>query len=368
MKAIALRRGAEQVELVEMPEPTLGDGEVMVQAIRTGVCGTDREMIRRQAVDVPPGEDVLVLGHEGLGRVVDTRGDVGGLAPGDLVVPIVRRGCGRCNACNTGHPDYCFTGRYTERGIHRQHGFFSEFYADRPEYLVRAAPEIEDVAVLGEPMSVSVKAAGIALAFQERVRFEGAYSQPGARERVLVAGHGPIGMLGLLLFRVSGFDVWVLGRRGPDDPQVTMIEGIGARYVHTDDIDDLVAETGGFFIIFEATGLSDVTFRLAGYLSRNGVLLLTGVPRGPKAIRIDGNTLMASLVRYNQAIIGSVNACAGCFESALASLGRFKRDYPDFMQRLFTSRYSLTAWQQAFAPKRRHDIKVTVEFESGSIN
>ncbi len=362
MKAIALRRNAENVELIEMPEPVLRDGEVMVQAVRTGVCGTDRELIQQKKVDAPPGADFLVLGHEGLGRIVDTRGDVGHLKKGDLVVPVVRRGCGRCNACNTGHQDMCFSGQYTERGIHRAHGFFSEFYADRPEYLALARPEIEDVAVLGEPMSVSVKAVGIALEFQNRVRFNGVYSRPGVRERVLVAGHGPIGMLGLMLFIDTGFDVWVLGRRPPGDTQVVMIESVGAHYVRTEEVEAEVRRNGGFFIIFEATGLSEVTFQLANYLSRNGVLLLTGVPRGPKEIQIDGNTLMASLVRFNQAIIGSVNACASCFGDALGALGRFKREHPDFMQRLFTSRYPLAEWQGAFTGKGHDDIKVTIEF------
>ena len=362
MKAIALHRDADNVDLIEMPEPGLREGEVMIQAIRTGVCGTDRELIERHKVDAPPGEEFLVIGHEGLGRVVDMRGEVSRLRRGDLVVPVVRRGCGECNACLTGHADYCYTGRYTERGIHKQHGFFSEFYADRPEYLAVALPEAEDVAVLGEPMSVSVKAVGIALDFQARVRFEGAFSRKGVRERVLIAGHGPIGMLGLLLFLEMGFEVWVLGRRPPGDPQVQMIESVGARYARTEEVEDEVRRTGGFFIIFEATGLSEVTFQLATYLSRNGVLLLTGVPRGPKPIQIDGNTLMASLVRFNQGIIGSVNACAGCFQSALASLGRFKREHPEFMRRMFTSRYTLADWPEAFSGKGRDDIKVTVEF------
>jgi threonine dehydrogenase-like Zn-dependent dehydrogenase len=364
MRAIALRRGATEAELVDVPEPTLHEGEVMVQAVRTGVCGTDRELIERQKVDAPPGADFLILGHEGLGRVVDVRGEVGGFKRGDLVVPVVRRGCGDCNACLTGHADYCYTGRYTERGIHKQHGFFSEFYADRPEYLVVAPPEIEDVAVLGEPMSVSVKAVGIALDFQRRVRFNGAYSRPQAKERVLVAGHGPIGMLGLLLFLETGFDVWVLGRRPTGDPQVEMIESVGARYARSDDVQEEVKRNGGFFAILEATGLSEVTFQLANYLGRNGVLLLTGVPRGPKSMQIDGNTLMASLVRFNQGIIGSVNACAGCFESALASLGQFRREHPDFMERIFTSRYTLADWREAFTGKGHNDIKVTVEFQA----
>ena len=70
MQAILLRQGATQVELAELPDPKCQPGQVIVQALETGICGTDREMIQRQIVDVPPGRDYLVLGHEGLGKVV----------------------------------------------------------------------------------------------------------------------------------------------------------------------------------------------------------------------------------------------------------------------------------------------------------
>ena len=71
MQAILLRQGAKQVELAEVPDPQPQPGQVLIQALDTGICGTDREMISRQIVDVPPGEEYLILGHEGLGRVVE---------------------------------------------------------------------------------------------------------------------------------------------------------------------------------------------------------------------------------------------------------------------------------------------------------
>jgi len=351
--------------MVEMAQPEPQHGQVLVQAIRTGVCGTDREMTLRRIVDAPPGEDFLVLGHEGFGRIVAVRGDVGNYRVGDLVVPVVRRGCGECNACNTDNADMCFTGKYAERGIHKQHGFFSEYYADFPRYLAKASPDIEDVAVLGEPMSVSVKATGWALSFQERVRFNGAYSQQGKHENVLIAGHGPIGLLATFLFLANtDFNVYVLGRRPKGDPIVAYVEDIGARYLNSEngEIEDFVKSYGGFFVIFEATGLSALTFKLAQYLGRNGVMILTGVPRVSQTIEIDGDAIMASLVRYNQAIIGSVNACRGCFQDSLKQLARFKEIWGEKFTRIITSRYKLRDYKEAFGGKRPDDIKTVIEF------
>lgn len=364
MQAILLRQGAKQVELADVPEPQCQPGQVLIQALDTGICGTDREMIQRQIVDVPPGQDYLVLGHEGLGRVVQTSAPQSPLKVGNLVVPIVRRGCGQCNACNTHHVDYCYTGRYTERGIHKQDGFFSTYYADLPQYLVKVPDQLEDVAVLAEPLSVTVKAAQIAESLLRRVKFGGYYSQIGKRERALIVGHGAIGMLGTLLLLEQGFDVYVLGRRPKGDFQRTLIEQLGVSYLDatTSQPQEFVEAHGGFLLILEATGLSEITFQLANYLGRNGTMVLTGVPRGPKTFQIDGNTLMANIVRTNQAIVGSVNACTGCFAKALEYLAIFKNKYPTLMSKIITARYKPEQFQTPFSKKGRDDIKVVIDF------
>ena len=364
MQAILLRSGASQVELADVPDPACRDGQVLIQTLETGICGTDREMIQRQIVDVPPHQDYLVLGHESLGRIVEISAKQNALNVGDLVVPIVRRGCGQCNACNTGHVDYCYTGKYTERGIHKQDGFFSTYYADWPKYLVKVPPELEDVAVLAEPLSVTVKASQIAMSLLRRVKFANSYSQPGKRERVLVAGHGPIGMLAILLLLEKGFEVFVLGRRKSGDFQRSLVEQIGVTYLdaNTDQTTELVARQGGFLLILEATGLSEITFQLANYLGRNGTMVLTGVPRGPKTFQIDGNTLMANIVRTNQAIVGSVNACTGCFAKALEHLAVFKQKHPQIMSKIITARCKPEQFEEPFTKKDPDAIKVVIDF------
>jgi threonine dehydrogenase-like Zn-dependent dehydrogenase len=365
VKAVALRTGAETVELLDVPEPEPGRGQVKIRAICGGVCGTDREIIRRRIPDVPPGEDFLILGHEGLGEIVEVNGQVDGFAVGDLVVPRVRRGCGKCNACNTGNSDYCFTGDYTERGIHKVHGFLCEYFVDDPQYLVKVDNDIADVAVLAEPMSVSVKAAEIALTLARRVKFDGWYSQPGKPEKALVAGHGPIGMLGTMLLSVLGFDVHVMGRRDKGDFQRDLVERSGIEYFdhRHNEVDEHIAEQGQFFLIFEATGLSEITFDLANYLGRNGTMVLTGVPRGPNEMSIDGNRFMAQVVRTNQVIVGSVNACRGCFEQGLKYLQRFKKDFPEIMDNIFTSRFPAEQCREALAGRKDpKEIKTLIEF------
>ncbi len=366
MKAIALRAGSTSVELTDLAKPAPRTGEVLVKTVSCGLCGTDREIIRRGIPDVPPGEDFLVLGHEALGRVEALGpGTETDLKPGDLVTVMVRRGCGKCNACLTGHVDYCYTGQYTERGIHKVHGFFTEYFVDQPQYVVPVPADLEDLGVLAEPMSVSAKAYEVAAGLMGRVCFDGACSFRARQEKALVAGHGPIGMLAALLLMTEGYDVSVLGRRKPGDFQRAFVESFGARYLDiTKDEDRVFAEQeGGFLLIIEAAGIAELTFRLPGLLSRNGILVLTGVPRGPQEICLDGNTLMASLVRFNQTITGTVNASRENFKMGLRYLEAFKEKSPETVRGIITSRYTLDNWQDAFGAKNQDEIKAVIEFE-----
>src|SRR5207244_13278075 len=121
----------------EAPEPAPGDGTVLVDTLLVGVCGTDIEIASGAYGWPPPGRDRLVLGHESLGRVVEAPA-ASGLAPGDLVVGIVRRPDPvPCGPCAIGQWDMCRNGLYTERGIKEIDGYASERYRIEPEYAVK---------------------------------------------------------------------------------------------------------------------------------------------------------------------------------------------------------------------------------------
>jgi threonine dehydrogenase-like Zn-dependent dehydrogenase len=57
--------------LEEVDEPDVQDGDVLVEAVAVGVCGTDVEIVEGKYGWAPPGSTRLVLGHESLGRVLD---------------------------------------------------------------------------------------------------------------------------------------------------------------------------------------------------------------------------------------------------------------------------------------------------------
>jgi threonine dehydrogenase-like Zn-dependent dehydrogenase len=118
MRALAVTPGTKgSAEVADVPEPRAGEGELLVEALAMGVCGTDREILAGEYGWAPPGSGRLVLGHESLGRVVEASPG-SAFAAGDLVAGVVRRPDPvPCGACAVDEFDMCRNGRYRERGI-----------------------------------------------------------------------------------------------------------------------------------------------------------------------------------------------------------------------------------------------------------
>src|SRR4029077_8603964 len=130
------------------------------------------------------------LGHECLGEVIEVGPGVRAVAPGDLVVPAVRRPCPHdaCSPCRTGRQDHCHTGDFVEYGIKGRHGFLVEEVVEGARYLHRAPPWLRDVAVLVEAAPTAEKALAQVGGVREQL-------EDHSGRTALVAGAGPVGLL-----------------------------------------------------------------------------------------------------------------------------------------------------------------------------
>src|SRR5262245_20706732 len=223
MRAITVSPGtAHSARLEEVPEPPETDGAVLVRTWALGVCGTDREILDGRYGFAPPGQQRLILGHESLGAV-EAAPNGCGLAPGDLVVGIVRRPDPEpCIACAAGEWDMCRNGRYTERGIKERHGYVAERFRIEPEFAVKIDPALGILCILLEPASILAKAWDHTERIGQRAR--------GWRSKaLLVTGAGPIGLLAAQMGMQRGLDVHVLdyNRGGPKE---AIVRDLGATY------------------------------------------------------------------------------------------------------------------------------------------
>src|SRR5580765_6257822 len=64
MRALTVIPGqAHSAQVIDVPEPAVGDGPILVETLALGICGTDREIVAGHYGWTPPGRDRLILGH-----------------------------------------------------------------------------------------------------------------------------------------------------------------------------------------------------------------------------------------------------------------------------------------------------------------
>jgi threonine dehydrogenase-like Zn-dependent dehydrogenase len=335
VKAIAVFPGKpDSVHLAELPEPTLDevpDGRgVLVKVLRVGVDGTDREINAAEYGAAPPGEDVLVLGHESFGRVEAVGRSVRDLAPGDYVVATVRRP-GTSLYDRIGLSDMTTDDTYFERGISLRHGYLTERYVDDAEFIVRVPAVLKEVGVLLEPTTVVEKGVHQAYEIQRRLRVW----RP---RRAAVLGAGTIGLLATLVLRLRGLEVTTLGLDRKPYRNAELVEALGARYESTRDVPvlDAAARFGPFDLMFEATGFSPIVFESMQALGKNGVLVLSSVTGGGRRVDVPADRINLDFVLGNKVMVGTVNANREYFELGARDLTQAEAQYPGWLGRLLT--------------------------------
>jgi threonine dehydrogenase-like Zn-dependent dehydrogenase len=321
--------------------------QVRLRMLDIGICGTDKEICSFEYGTPPPGDDHLVIGHESVAEIVNVGSAVERLRAGDLVVPSVRRPCPHpsCLACRSGHQDYCYTGDFSERGIKEAHGYMTEYVVDSERYMNLVPPDMREIAVLAEPLTIAEKAlAQIFWAMQQRPPWldpETPSQERGQGLSALVLGIGPVGLLGAMTLVSAGFSTYVYSREMPPSPRIDLVAAIGATYVstETEPFAQLAAQIGNIDLIYEAVGHSHFALEALNFLGTNGIFVLTGVPGLQAFVEADPARLMRDMVLKNQILLGTVNAGPEAFASALRDLDVFRRRWPSAVRALITGRY-----------------------------
>ena len=124
MKALVKREAREGLWLDETPAPEIGINDVLIEVLRTGICGTDVHIYNwdawaRKTIPVP-----LVVGHEFVGRIAAVGGNVKDFHEGDIVSGEGHVVCGRCRNCLAGRRHLCM--ETVGVGVNRA-GAFAEY-------------------------------------------------------------------------------------------------------------------------------------------------------------------------------------------------------------------------------------------------
>jgi threonine dehydrogenase-like Zn-dependent dehydrogenase len=367
MKAISLVPGTTNISLKEVTEPQIiYEDEIKMKMLQVGICGTDREQVSGGRAMAPNGQTELIIGHEMFGQVIEIGNEVESVKVGDYGVFSVRRGCGKCIACNNNRSDMCFTGEYTERGIKGADGFQAQFVVDKQNYFIEVPSEIKELGVLTEPMSVAAKAIDEALIIQG-ARFQDFENSEDwfKGKKALVAGIGAIGILAAFALRLRGAEVYGMDIVDRDSLRPRVLEEIGGKYVNGKEVQvtDLDDYLGNMDFVFEAVGLADLQIELIDALGVNGIYVATGIPEGNRPITLNGSDLMRQLVLKNQVVLGSVNASIHHYKMAVADLNGSFQKWPGALRKVVTERIPFEEFEKALHEHSQNEIKVIVDWE-----
>jgi threonine 3-dehydrogenase len=267
------------LEDVEMPK--IGINDVLIQVLRTGICGTDVHIYQwdewaQRTIPVP-----MVIGHEFVGRVVETGSNVVDFAPGDLVSGEGHVVCGRCRNCLAGRRHLC--AHTMGVGVNRP-GAFAEYIALPVTNIWRHRDTVPlDVAAIFDPFGNAVHTA---------------LSFPVLGEDVLVTGAGPIGIMAAAVAVHAGARFTVITDVNPCRLELAKKMGVtravDARTTKLQDLQKELGMTEGFDVGLEMSGKPAAFRDMLANLSHGAKIAMLGIPSEPMAI--DWSTVIFNML------------------------------------------------------------------------
>jgi threonine 3-dehydrogenase len=187
MKAVVKTERRRGAEFMDVPEPEIGDEDVLVKVDAAAICGTDLHIYQWNKWAEEKISPPQIMGHEFAGKVVAVGKNVQRIKVGDFISAETHISCGHCYQCLTGHPEVCENLKIL--GVSRD-GAFAE-YISIPEKIAWRNPDSLPVefAAVQEPLGNAV---------------DTVLAEDVAGKTVAITGVGPIGLLAVGVARVSG--------------------------------------------------------------------------------------------------------------------------------------------------------------------
>jgi len=110
VRALQLKRFQSDPELLDLPDPEPGPGQVVIKVGGAGLCHSDLHVMHEFQDGMAPWGTPFVLGHENAGWVHAIGPGVHGVEEGLPVAVYGLYGCGRCKPCAAGAENFCIHG------------------------------------------------------------------------------------------------------------------------------------------------------------------------------------------------------------------------------------------------------------------
>lgn len=308
------------IALQQVPRPTAGADQVVVDVAAAGLCGTDLHILDGSYGSAPP----VTLGHEVSGTITAVGLGVDQARIGERVaLETFFSTCGACGGCRSGSPNRCQ--QRISIGSGADGGFAEQVLV--PARNARTLPDSVSLAAgaLSEPLACVCRSL-----FQPFP-----VVTPG--DRVLVIGPGAIGLLAAQVARAAGGVVAILGT--PQDAERLAV----AAALDLPTVDDPAQAPAEVDVVLECSG------------SGPGMALgIERVRRGGRYVQIgqrgDAVPIPLALVSFHELVI------TGGFASTPSSWDRAMQLLHDGaiqLEPLVSHRFGLNEWEAAFDAVRR---------------
>ena len=185
--------GDSELETRELPDPTAGPGEVVIEMRASGLCGSDLRPYRTPKSERGHRDDLHVGGHEPCGIISEVGDGVTEVKVGDRVMMHHYTGCGACSMCRIG---------YTQMCLHHHEVYGSTKDGGHQDFLL--APASTCVA-LPNPLTFEEGAAiacGTGTAFHALKRLS-----ISSMDTIAIFGQGPVGASATMFASAMGVRV-----------------------------------------------------------------------------------------------------------------------------------------------------------------
>lgn len=297
MKAAIVERFGAPLVVREVPVPTPGPGQALVEISATGVCHTD---LHAADGDWPVKPTLpFIPGHEGAGVVAALGPGVTHLKEGDRVgIAWLHSACGHCDFCLSGWETLCLEQKNSGYSVN---GSFAQYAVGQADYLGRIPKDLSFVD------AAPILCAGV-------TTYKGlkeTNARPG--EWVVISGVGGLGHVAIQYAKAMGLHVAAVDL-GPE--KMALARKLGAEISidakTQDPPTEIQKQIGGAQGVL-VTAVSTVAFKQAfGMLRRGGTCVLVGLPPGDFPISIFDMVLNRYTIR------GSIVGTRLDLEEALA--------------------------------------------------
>lgn len=301
----------EAMEMREIPDPVVREGEVLLKVGAAGICGSDIHGFLGHSERRKPG---LVFGHEAVATIAELSPGVKSWRVGQRVSfnPLVS--CGACGACVAERHNICAD--WWLFGLDRVHGTFAPYVSVPACQLHAVSDELPDAeAILVEPLAVVIHALRIAL--------------PEPPRSIAIVGAGPIGALSLVLAKLRG--VPKVAVSDVSDERLAAARALGADLVvhagRENAVEAVRAFTGGGAdCVVEAVGTDETRRTAVAAAARGGRLVFLGIAEN------DSGLPWIEMIRNEQVVI--------------TSFAYTHRDFSDSVAKVEARSFDLKPWTE----------------------